>query len=72
MSRVLLALIAGYKRAISPILPAGCRYQPTCSDYMAEAIRVHGPARGLWMGIKRIGRCRPGGGEGYDPVPPKP
>lgn len=70
MSAALLFLISAYKRLISPILPAGCRFQPTCSEYMAEAIRSHGPIRGLWMGIKRIGRCRPGGGNGYDPVPP--
>lgn len=71
MSRLLLALIAGYKRFISPLLPAGCRYEPTCSVYMADAIREHGAMKGLWLGTKRIGRCRPGGGSGYDPVPPR-
>lgn len=71
MSSMLLFLISAYKRVISPILPAGCRYQPTCSEYMAESIRVHGSGRGLLMGVRRIGRCRPGGGQGYDPVPPR-
>ncbi len=71
MSSVLLLLITAYKRLISPILPAGCRFQPTCSEYMSEAIRTHGAMRGLWLGTKRIGRCRPGGGDGYDPVPPR-
>lgn len=60
-----------YQWVISPILPNSCRYDPTCSAYMIEAIRVHGPLKGLWLGSKRIGRCHPWGGHGYDPVPPK-
>ncbi|MCI0341242.1 MAG: membrane protein insertion efficiency factor YidD [Planctomycetales bacterium] len=66
---VLLALRA-YKAAISPLLPAACRFTPTCSEYAAEAVRLHGVCRGLWLGVRRLARCRPGGGFGEDPVPP--
>lgn len=67
----LVMLIKFYQLFISPILPSNCRYQPTCSQYMLEALRRHGLIKGLWLGTKRIGRCHPWGGEGYDPVPPK-
>lgn len=67
----LVMLIKFYQLFISPILPSNCRYQPTCSQYMLEALRMHGLIKGLWLGTKRIGRCHPWGGEGYDPVPPK-
>ena len=67
--RVLLFLLAGYKRLISPLLPSACRYFPTCSDYMREAIELHGAGRGIWMGLKRIGRCHPFHAGGLDPVP---
>ncbi|WP_277110919.1 membrane protein insertion efficiency factor YidD [Chryseobacterium taklimakanense] len=67
----LLVPIRIYQWFISPLLPANCRYQPTCSHYMVEALKLHGPVKGFWLGIKRIGRCHPWGGEGYDPVPPK-
>jgi len=60
-----------YQWVISPILPNACRYDPTCSAYMIEAIKVHGPVKGLWLGTKRISRCHPWGGHGYDPVPEK-
>ena len=60
-----------YQYSISPLLPSACRHTPTCSTYMIDAIREWGPLKGLWLGIKRIGRCRPGGTEGYDPVPKK-
>ena len=59
-----------YRHAISPLFPATCRYTPTCSQYALEALRVHGPAKGFWLAVKRIGRCNPWGGYGYDPVPP--
>lgn len=56
---------------ISPLFPAACRHTPTCSSYMIEALRVWGPIKGFWLGLKRIWRCRPGGSQGYDPVPEK-
>jgi hypothetical protein len=66
---VLLALIAFYRRVVSPLLPAACRFEPTCSRYAAEAIRRHGAWRGLRLAVARLLRCRPGGGGGLDPVP---
>ena len=71
MKRVLLALLVVYKRVISPLLPAACRFQPTCSMYAADAIRRHGAWRGTRLAIGRLLRCRPGGGGGEDPVPPR-
>lgn len=70
-NKILIALVRFYQGAISPYTPAACRYNPTCSHYMIEAIKKHGAARGLWLGIKRIARCHPWGGSGDDPVPPK-
>jgi putative membrane protein insertion efficiency factor len=69
VTRPLLILIRGYQFAISPLFGNVCRHEPTCSAYMYEAIETHGPLRGTWMGIRRIGRCRPGRPGGYDPVP---
>ena len=57
-----------YQKAISPYLPSGCRYTPTCSHYSQEAIQRHGAIKGGWMGLKRLARCHPWGGKGYDPV----
>ncbi len=68
MQTVLIALLKGYKLWISPWLPSACRYRPTCSEYMMDAIRVHGPLRGVWLGLKRLGRCHPFHEGGYDPV----
>ncbi len=68
----LLLVLRGYKRWVSPVLPPACRYLPTCSDYAQEAILRHGPLRGSWMAGKRICRCHPWGGHGFDPVPPLP
>ncbi len=68
-SFILLGLVRFYQLGISPFLGSNCRYTPTCSSYMMEAIRKYGPLKGLGLGLKRIGRCRPGGGSGYDPVP---
>ena len=71
LEKPLIGMIRGYKRFISPLLPPACRYLPTCSDYALEAIRTHGPLRGIWLGSKRLCRCHPWGGSGWDPVPPK-
>ena len=60
-----------YQKIISPLFPGVCRYRPTCSEYMIEAILTHGAVKGLWLGTKRLLRCHPWGGSGYDPVPPK-
>lgn len=58
-----------YKWTISPMLGPSCRYTPTCSTYSIEALKKHGPVKGLWLAIKRIASCNPWGGSGYDPVP---
>tara|TARA_R110001592_G_scaffold363221_4_gene681823 strand:- start:9745 stop:10005 length:261 start_codon:yes stop_codon:yes gene_type:complete len=60
-----------YQWIISPLLPTSCRYTPTCSQYAIEAFQQHGLFKGWLLAIKRIGRCHPWGGEGYDPVPEK-
>lgn len=64
-----LLLIRFYQQWISPLLGASCRFQPTCSQYMYEAIERHGAGRGLWLGVQRISRCHPWHPGGYDPVP---
>lgn len=69
MKFVALKLLRFYKRFISPLLPSACRFEPTCSVYMYQAIEKHGVIKGGWMGIKRIGRCHPFHPGGYDPVP---
>ena len=69
VSQLLLLPIYFYRNCISPLLPPTCRYTPTCSQYAIEAIKKHGPLKGLWLTIKRICRCHPRGGSGYDPVP---
>ncbi|PWJ36138.1 membrane protein insertion efficiency factor YidD [Sediminitomix flava] len=67
--KTLIFLVRFYQQGISPYTPASCRYSPTCSQYMIEAIKKHGPVKGLKLGLKRIGKCHPWGGSGYDPVP---
>jgi uncharacterized protein len=62
-------ILRGYQRMISPFLPSACRYHPTCSEYMRQAIEIHGPVRGVWYGMKRLGRCHPFHAGGFDPVP---
>ncbi|MER2996482.1 membrane protein insertion efficiency factor YidD [Pontibacter populi] len=57
-----------YQHMISPLKPATCRYTPTCSTYAVQAVNKYGPFKGGWMALKRIGRCHPWGGSGYDPV----
>ncbi len=65
-----LVLIRFYQYALSPYLGGNkCRFTPSCSHYTAEAIQKYGPIKGIMMGMKRISKCRPGGGQGYDPVP---
>ncbi|HTT78433.1 MAG TPA: membrane protein insertion efficiency factor YidD [Stellaceae bacterium] len=61
--------IRAYQLLLSPVLPPSCRYYPSCSHYAAEAIAWHGPWRGAWLGLRRLLRCHPWGGSGYDPVP---
>ena len=64
-----IALIRFYQVCISPLTPAACRFTPTCSQYALEALRKYGPLKGFWLSFKRIIRCHPWGGSGYDPVP---
>lgn len=66
---VFIGLIRFYQLAISPILPASCRYTPTCSQYSLEAIKKYGPFKGGYLAFRRILRCNPWGGHGHDPVP---
>jgi putative membrane protein insertion efficiency factor len=68
-ARIVLGLLKGYKILISPLFTGSCRFHPSCADYMAEAVTLHGVRRGVWLGIVRLTRCRPFGGHGYDPVP---
>lgn len=72
MKRLLLLLVRFYRKALSPHLPASCRYQPTCSQYTLTAIERFGALRGSWMGFWRILRCNPFSKGGYDPVPELP
>lgn len=69
LKKLILGLIWVYQRMISPLTPASCRYTPTCSSYAVQAVNRYGPFRGGWLALKRIGRCHPWGGSGYDPVP---
>ncbi len=70
MRRLAVFLIRCYQRLLSPVLGNNCRYLPTCSTYAAEAIQSHGILKGGWLAIRRVSRCHPWGGHGYDPVPP--
>lgn len=70
-SKLIIGLVRFYQLAISPWLGSSCRYSPTCSHYMIEAVNEWGPLKGFWMGMKRIGRCHPWGSDGYDPVQKK-
>lgn len=69
LSLILILPIRFYQLSISPLFPPSCRFTPTCSQYAIEAIRRHGPFKGLWLALRRLSRCHPWGGSGYDPVP---
>jgi putative membrane protein insertion efficiency factor len=69
-ARVLAALVAGYRRFVSPLLMERCRFYPSCSAYALEAIQVHGAGRGSWLAVRRLSRCHPFHPGGLDPVPP--
>ena len=69
MKYLLLKFVRFYQVAISPMLPPRCRYTPTCSQYAVEALQKHGACKGSMLTLRRICRCHPFGGSGYDPVP---
>lgn len=69
LAYLMIMCIRGYQLIISPFLPPSCRFTPTCSQYAIIAINKYGIIRGSYLAIKRIGRCHPLGGQGYDPVP---
>lgn len=69
MRNALILMIRGYQLWVSPLLPAACRYYPTCSAYAIEALEKHGPVTGSWLTLRRIARCHPFRAGGYDPVP---
>ncbi|HXY30718.1 MAG TPA: membrane protein insertion efficiency factor YidD [Gemmatimonadaceae bacterium] len=69
MRRLLVMLVRAYQVALSPLLPASCRYVPSCSAYAVEALERYGALRGTWLTIRRVGRCHPFSPGGYDPVP---
>ena len=69
MRKLVIFNLRFYKRWISPLLPSACRFHPTCSEYMIEAVERHGAGRGVWMGLERLSRCHPLCDGGLDPVP---
>lgn len=70
-SYLFIFLVKVYQNAISPLTPGSCRHTPTCSQYTIEAIKIWGPFKGSWLGLKRLSKCHPWGTHGYDPVPKK-
>ena len=64
-----IVLVRVYQLSISPFTPPSCRFTPTCSQYALEALRKYGPLKGLWLTVRRLSKCHPWGGSGYDPVP---
>lgn len=72
LAHILALPVKFYRLVISPLIGSNCRYQPTCSQYALDALRTHGAFRGGWLAARRIARCHPLGGSGYDPVPGKP
>jgi putative membrane protein insertion efficiency factor len=69
--RIGLALLRAYKVLLSPLFTGACRFHPSCSTYAADALRTHGLMAGAWLAGRRLARCHPFGGSGYDPVPPR-
>lgn len=72
MTRILCALIWLYRMLVSPVLGVHCRYEPSCALYAQEAVRRHGALRGTYLALRRVLRCHPWGGSGWDPVPDRP
>ncbi|MGC9949216.1 MAG: membrane protein insertion efficiency factor YidD [Bryobacteraceae bacterium] len=68
MQRIVIAALRFYKLGLSPLLPSACRFYPTCSEYMMQAVAKHGVMRGVWMGTKRLAKCHPFHAGGVDPV----
>ncbi|MEX0745927.1 MAG: membrane protein insertion efficiency factor YidD [Phycisphaeraceae bacterium] len=68
IARFLIFLVVVYRVTLAPVMGGHCRFMPSCSQYMIDAIEKHGPYRGAWRGLKRIGRCHPFGGSGHDPA----
>ena len=68
----LIFLLKAYKRLLSPLLPSACRFHPTCSEFMSDAVSQHGAARGVWLGVRRLAKCHPFHKGGFDPVPNRP
>ena len=68
---LLILIVRLYQIGVSPYFPDACRFQPTCSQYMIDSIKVWGIFKGTWLGLKRMARCHPWGGHGYDPVKSK-
>ena len=68
MQWIVIRTLQVYKFLVSPLLPSACRFLPTCSDYMHEAVERHGARKGIWMGLRRLARCHPFHSGGYDPV----
>ena len=71
MKALLIAAVRGYQVVLSPVMGGACRFEPSCSNYMIEALNVHGAIKGTLLGLWRILRCHPWGSYGYDPVPAK-
>ena len=69
MGRIFIWLISIYQRLVSPLMGPCCRFHPTCSEYAKEALESHGLVMGIWLTIKRLSKCHPLGGSGFDPVP---
>ena len=68
MQSILMAGLRCYQFVVSPVLPSACRFHPTCSEFMRQAIERHGSLKGIWMGLRRLARCHPFHAGGYDPV----